>query len=388
MSRTALADKFIKVEQELNQLFQERGEAIRGIILAALSQTNILLLGSAGIAKSALVNQWNKRITNGAYFSWLLTKFSTPEEIFGPPSLKGLELEKYYRVTKNKLPEATTAFLDEVFKANSSILNSLLTVLNERVFYNDGIPMPLNLVTVAGASNEIPEAEDGLDAFFDRFLLKFYLKPIQESSNFTKMLGSTAMNAPATNTVTIDEIRQAQDEVAKINIPSNIFTVIVRLRDTLRKEGISVTDRTFKVSMRVIQAQAWLNGHTDVQTNDVEVFKHICWSKPDQEKNVHSLILELTSPEKNTIQRLYNDCQDVAKAVYKHKDTVKKQQALIEANKKIKEARVEIGKLSKQMQEKKQDTTEIDKMSSDLEKLTITLANDIMGINIATLQKD
>ena len=384
---SVVAQKFLAVEQEMNDLFQERNEAVRGIVLSSLSKTNILFLGSAGIAKSALVNQWNRRITGGTYFSWLLTKFSTPEEIFGPPSLKGLKDEKYYRVTRNKLPEATTAFIDEIFKGNSSILNSMLTVLNERIFYNDGEPKPLDLVTVAGASNEIPDAEDGLDAFFDRFLLKYFLRPIQESSNFVKMISSSAMAAPIKYSVTMEDIRAGQKEVELIEIPENILSHVVKLRDTLRKEGISVTDRTFKVAMRIVQAEAWLHGRKAIDNADLEIFKHICWNKPEQEKNVHSLILEMISPEKNKIMTLYTDCLDISKGVYKHKDAVKKQSALIEANKKIKEARVTISNLKKELLSKKQDITEIEKMEMELEKLMIGMANDVLGTNIATLEK-
>ena len=385
---TELAKKFRSVEYEMGQIFMERNESIHGLILATLSQTNILLLGPAGIAKSALINQWNRRIRNSAYFSWLLTKFSTPEEIFGPPSLVGLEKEQYYRVTKRRLPEANTVFLDEVFKANSSILNAMLTVLNERVFYNDGIPVSLNVVTIAGASNEIPEADDGLDAFFDRFLLKFTLRPIQESSNFKKMLRSQAMKEEPTFTITLEDIRAAQQEIKSIIIPDVVLNHITRLRETLRKDGVAVTDRTFKISMDVIQAEAWLNGRTEVASDDLEVYRHICWNKPDQEKKVHSTILEVISPERNKINTFYNDCQDVAKNVYKHHDPVKRQQALIEANKKIKEARVEIGRLKKDMLSKKQDISAIEKMENELEGLTISMASDVLGVNIATLKKD
>lgn len=384
---SVVAKKFLAVEQEMNDLFQERNEAVRGIVISSLSKTNILLLGSAGIAKSALVNQWNRRITGGKYFSWLLTKFSTPEELFGPPSLEDLRQGKYGRVTRNKLPEATTAFIDEIFKGNSSILNSMLTVLNERIFYNDGVPVPLDLVTVAGASNEIPDAEDGLDAFFDRFLLKYFLRPIQESSNFVKMISSSAMTAPVKCSVTMDDIRAGQKEVEAVEIPATILSHVVKLRDTLRKEGISVTDRTFKVAMRIVQAEAWLHGRTAIDTADLEIFKHICWNKPEQEKNVHSLILEMISPEKNKIMTLYTDCLDISKGVYKHKDAVKKQSALIEANKKIKEARVTISNLKKELLSKKQDITEIEKMEMELEKLMIGMANDVLGTNIASLEK-
>jgi len=385
----SLTQKFLQVEEELNDLFQERRTAIRGIILATLSRTNILFLGSAGTAKSALTNQWNARISGGRYFSWLLTKFSSPEEILGPPSLTGLKEGKYLRVTKNKLPESTTAFLDEIFKANSSILNSLLTVLNERVFYNDGQPFPLDdLVTIAGASNEIPDSDDGLDAFFDRFLLKYYLKPIQEAAHFRKMLLSTSMEAPPKFTVTIEEILEAQKSVTEVKIPEVVINMVIKLRDKLRQDGVSVTDRTFKVALRVLKAETWLNGRTEATTEDMEVFKHICWYKPDQEKTVHSIILQLISPEKNKIMTLYEECQETAKSVFKAKEAGKKQNALVEANKKIKDARVQIGKLKNDMEAKKQDTKEVEKMDSELEKLTIQMASEVLGVNIAALQKD
>lgn len=206
-----LNEKFLEVERELNGLFVERNDPIRGIILATLAKTNVLLLGPAGVAKSALIKQWNYRITGAKYFERLLTKFSTPEEMFGPPSFKAIEDDRYIRVTDGKLgdPEINTAFIDEIFKANSSILNSMLTILNERIFYNDITPTKLNLFTIAGASNEVPDSDDNLDAFFDRFLLKYHVEYIKEEGNFLRMLGSD-LDTPPKNTVTKEDIIKAQ----------------------------------------------------------------------------------------------------------------------------------------------------------------------------------
>src|SRR5690606_20606604 len=121
------------------------------------------------------------------YFQWLLTRFSTPEELFGPVSLAELEKGVYKRNTANKLPEAHFVFLDEIFKANSAILNSLLTLINERIFYNNGGIVHSPLISVIGASNEYPEDEN-LEALFDRFLLRFELDYIQQDSHFLSML--------------------------------------------------------------------------------------------------------------------------------------------------------------------------------------------------------
>jgi len=314
----------------------------------------------------------------------LLTKFSTPEELFGPISLKGLEEERYYRVTKNKLPEANTAFLDEIFKANSSILNALLTVLNERVFFNDGVAVPLDLVTIAGASNEIPETDDGLDAFFDRFILKYHLQSIHEPSSFVKMLQLAKQTPKAT--VSLVDIRAAQEEIEKIQIDENLYAHIVKVREAIRKDITAVSDRTFKTSIRVLQAEAWLNGRDAVQIDELEMYRHIAWNKPEQEKSVHSLILEMISPEKNKIHTLYNDVQDVVKLVYKHKDAAKRQTAVIEAAQKIRDARMQIAQLKRTMAGKKQDIVEVEKMETELENMNMNMARDLLGVDLAKMQ--
>ena len=131
-----------------------------------------------------------RRIEGANYFQWLLTKFSTPEEIFGAVSLKGLEQDDYRRVTTHKLPEAHIAFLDEIFKANSSILNALLTIINERLFHNGRERIAVPLITLFGASNELPDEEE-LTALYDRFMLRFMADYISEEFRFLKMLEAT-----------------------------------------------------------------------------------------------------------------------------------------------------------------------------------------------------
>jgi MoxR-like ATPase len=382
-------DKLLAIEKELNSIFEERAEPIRGIILASLSRSNLLFLGSAGIGKSALINQWNKRIEGAKYFRWLLTKFSTPEEIFGPPSLKALDEERYLRVTKNKLPEANTAFLDEIFKANSSILNTLLTVLNEREFYNDGVAIPLDdLITVAGASNEVPEKDDGLEAFFDRFLLKYWLKPIQENSSFIRMLRSPKLDEPPECTINIQDLKIGMREVSRISIHPTVYEHVLKLKDGLRKVGVVVTDRAYKTSMAILKAEAYLNKHSEVATADLEILKNVCWARPDQERTVHSEVLSLIAPEKNKIVTLFAECQDIAKSVYKHKDPGKKQNSLIEANKKIKDASVEIQRLKNDMKAKKQETADVDKMLNTLDQLLAQMASDVLGLSITVNSPD
>src|SRR3989454_1082378 len=185
------AEKLKKIRDELRQTFLERADLIDGALAALLSSNHVLLVGPPGTAKSMLADELCKRIEGASYFQWLLTKFTTPEEVFGAVSLKALEADEYRRVTAAKLPEAHIAFLDEVFKANSSILNAILTLVNERRFHNGRIVETVPLLTLFGASNELPE-EDELAALYDRFLLRFVLAYVQEDFRFLRMLEASA----------------------------------------------------------------------------------------------------------------------------------------------------------------------------------------------------
>jgi len=180
-------DTLRRIRDELAQMFLERSELIDGAFAALLSRQHVLIVGPPGTAKSMLADELCRRLEGATYFQWLLTKFTTPEELFGAVSLQGLEQDEYRRVTTFKLPEAHIAFLDEVFKANSSILNAILTLINERRFHNGRVIAAVPLFTLFGASNELPE-DDELQALYDRFLLRFVVGYIEEDFRFLKML--------------------------------------------------------------------------------------------------------------------------------------------------------------------------------------------------------
>src|SRR6201987_3305775 len=199
--------KFAAIRDELNHVFLERTELIDGALCALLSASHVLVIGPPGTAKSMLADEICRRIEGANYFQWLLTKFSTPEEIFGAVSLKGLEQDDYRRVTDNKLPETHIAFLDEIFKANSSILNALLTVINERLFHNGRQRITVPLITMFGASNELPDEEE-LTALYDRFMLRFTVDYVVEEFRFLKMLEGTRPAARTTLSFgDLDELR-------------------------------------------------------------------------------------------------------------------------------------------------------------------------------------
>ena len=159
----------------------ERSAAVRLVLLAALAGEHVLLIGPPGTAKSELSRRLHRAFDDARYFERLLTRFSTPEELFGPLSLKALEDDRYERLTEGYLPTASIAFLDEVFKANSAILNALLTLLNEREFDNGAGRSRTPLISVIGASNEVP-MEEALMAFYDRFLLRVPVTGVSDAA--------------------------------------------------------------------------------------------------------------------------------------------------------------------------------------------------------------
>ncbi|MGH7849430.1 MAG: AAA family ATPase, partial [Thermodesulfobacteriota bacterium] len=287
MERTL--EKLKKIRSDLKSRYFERDDVIDGAFCALLTGSHLLLIGPPGTAKSQLANEICRKITGARYFQWLLTKFTTPEELFGAVSLKGLENDEYRRVTSGKLPEAHIAFLDEVFKASSSILNTLLTIMNERIFYNGTEKVRIPLISLFGASNELPSEEDELEALYDRFLLRYVVDYIKEDFRFLKMLNAEN-EISAEGVITSEELDSCREEAGRVKLPSNILKLISRIRKDLAKKGITPSDRRYKQSVSLLKSRAYLEGRSEVAEDDLRFLENVLWREPGEKTEIQSVI--------------------------------------------------------------------------------------------------
>ncbi|HYA34731.1 MAG TPA: AAA family ATPase, partial [Candidatus Binataceae bacterium] len=287
-----------------------------------------------GTAKSMLADELCRRIEGANYFQWLLTKFSTPEEIFGAVSLKGLEEDDYRRVTAYKLPEAHIAFLDEIFKANSSILNALLTIVNERIFHNGRQRVSVPLITMFGASNELPD-EDELSALYDRFMLRFIVDYVVEDFRFLKMLESAS--APSRTTLTFAELGEMRAAAARIPVGEGVLRSILELRRVLAAEQIIVSDRRWKNSLDALRAHAYLMGRDQVSDDDLLFLEHALWKDPEERPKVRDAIRHLVKGYEEEARELLIQSQELREYAMERKweSDEMRDRALVEAHAKI-----------------------------------------------------
>ena len=265
----------------------EREEAARMSLLAALSGEHVLLIGPPGTAKSELARKLHYVFSHAQYFERLLTKFSVPEELFGPLSIKALEQDRYQRLTDHYLPQASIAFIDEIFKANSAILNALLTLLNEREFDNGSERVKTPLVTVVAASNELPN-DDSLAALYDRFLLRCDVQPVSAES-FEKLLSLTDKQSVVLtdkNCLSLSEVEDIQFQAASVSLGDDALDLIKSLRSFLQSQKLYISDRRWRKIIKLLKVAVYTSGADQITQWDCVLLVNCVWDKPDQKLTI------------------------------------------------------------------------------------------------------
>ena len=369
--------KLGEIRDQLNRAFLERAELIDGALAALLSHNHVLLIGPPGTAKSMLADELCARIEGANYFQWLLTRFSTPEELFGAVSLKGLEQDDYRRVTTHKLPEAHIAFLDEIFKANSSILNALLTLINERIFHNGRERIPTPLITMFGASNELPDEEE-LSALYDRFMFRFITGYITEDFHFLKMLDGAAPESRTT--LSFAELNAIAGSVATVKVPGAVLNEIAELRRSLGHEHIVVSDRRWKNSLDVLRAHATILGRSVVIEDDLMFLEHVLWKDPEERPKVTDLLRRLVRGYEEEARELLiqsQELRDYAQRPWESNEL--RERAVVEAHTKIANILVKFETLLQEASEAGRTIPGADAMRSEVREIQQAMLRRTMG---------
>ena len=341
----ANANVMQELRDSLNQKYLERKDLIDGMLVSLISGEPLLMIGPPGTAKS-MICQDICRSVQGQYYDWMLSKLTVPEELFGPLSLKGLEQDKYIRITDGMLPQANIAFLDEVMKGSSAILNTLLTVLNEKIFYNGGKAQPVPLLTLYGASNEIPTTEE-LSAFYDRFVLKYSVEYVKHEAS-CKML-FTGLQEVTLPKLSISTVNDERGMAEKVQVSNTVVDLFIEIRRQMEKEGITVSDRKWVQAVRVVKAFTHLNGRKSVEADDMDILSSILWSTPDQRTKVRRIVSRLSNPVGDKIIGIMDAASEVVRDFQAGKTND------VESWKKIKKAVIELKKLGDPKRNQKLD---------------------------------
>lgn len=344
-----LKEKMLAVIADVNAQVAEREELVEAIAIALLTRKNLFILGAPGQAKSYAINQFRVRITGARQFERLLSKQTDEDQLFGRIDLSSLipggvpqavldrnpqyqemlgrletrlaagqgfgdlpeQMERQRKAlaalyggepqvnTAGKIPEADIAFMDEIFKCNDGVLNSLLTAFNERKYTNEGRTYPIPTISFFAASNEIPNFSDPqekiLEALYDRLELKLVTEDISErDARMAVLKGKQAgTHGAVSTTFTLDDLIAMQSEVAAIPVPDAINDLADDILCALRKDGVRVSDRKYLNYYPIAQAKAWLEGHKRVEPQDLLVLKHYLWEKPTERAGVEAVLTRM-----------------------------------------------------------------------------------------------
>lgn len=280
----------------------EREEIVAVSLLSAISGQSVFLYGLPGTAKSLIARRLSKVFKNTNYFEYLMQNFSTPEDVFGPVSIQELKKDNYVRKTDGYLPAADFAFLDEIWKSSPAILNTLLTIINERIYRNNGKAEKVPLKALIAASNETPPPNQGLEALYDRFVMRIVVNPMDERENFEKLLGGGPVpidvEVPDRLKFSQTEWEQIPEEIYKVSISKEVFAIINSIRVSIEKFNrespeiaVYVSDRRWQKIAFILKASAFLCDRTEVIPVDTFILRHCLWTLEENREPIDEIVV-------------------------------------------------------------------------------------------------
>ena len=289
-----LPSRLARLARTLEDRFLGKDEIVRLLLVATIAGEHAVLVGPPGTAKSALIRTF-ARLMQARYFEYLLTRFTEPNEIFGPVDIAAFREGRYERRTEGMLPDAEIVFLDEVFKSNSAILNALLTLLNERRYTSGGQVLKCPLLSAFGASNEVP-SDENLTAIFDRFILRIRSENL-DAYHFQDLLQKglahevmQLTDAPIQPIVQARELAEVHRAFAqRMQFSEEFFSQYKGLVFQIRAEGITLSDRRVVKMLKLFAASTYLDGRAQPDSSDFFVLKHI-WNNEDQAAILESIV--------------------------------------------------------------------------------------------------
>ena len=335
-----MLERFKLLLQEMNRGIYEKETEISLSLLAALAGESIILLGPPGVAKSMVARQLKTAFRGAQSFEYLMSRFSTPDEIFGPVSIQKLKTsDTYERAVEGYLPTADVVFLDEIWKAGPAIQNTLLTVINEKIFRNGNREMHLPLKLLVAASNELPAKGEGLEALWDRFVIRIESRPIKLEKNFRAMLlevkseeqrasevkseeqrvkkqSSAAEGKANSNAITAEEYAEWTERIDKIGVKIEVLDAISAIRKSLRavnvdeaaeRRNIYVSDRRWKNIVRLLRTSAFMQDREEVDICDLLPIYHCLWQEPEERDAIRNIVIRaLFSPFADKLVEMKN----------------------------------------------------------------------------------
>lgn len=297
--RQAIADSLIERDDEADVL-----------VRCLVAHENPLFVGPPGCAKSMMFRSLKNciHLDDTTYFETLLGKYTEPSELFGPIRVSGLKEDRYCRKVDGYLPTARLSMIDEIWKASTAILNTLLTILNEREFDNDGTRVKCPLMMAGAASNEWPSAEE-LGALFDRFLVRRVIRPVSRSRLGDLLVARLAEPTPI---ITLDEIATAHSQAMSLPISEEAVACALEINDELEKQGIIVGNRRFRKAMDIARAEAYLHNATVVQPIHLEPLVDVLWVDPiEHPAKTLDIVTRLANPQQSVVNRLLTEIADI-----------------------------------------------------------------------------